>query len=698
MPHVPIGPPPESCARPRSSEARVAGTFSGWSPPCTQSNQSPEHVRSFRYKAFISYSTAADGRLAPALQTGLQQFAKPWYRLRAMRVFRDKTGLTLTPKLWGSIESALREAEYFILLASPAAAASKWVQQEVDWWLKYRSVSHLLIIWTDGNIAWDDTGGDFDWKQTDALPPALADDFSSEPLHLDLRWAKNVSDLSLRRPRFAEAVARIAATLKGRSLDEIIGEDVIQHQKTLQWLRFAAFVLVATTAGASLAALLAVQARNMSLRMVRQTQAAETLQTNEALSRRLAFTSSQVAGSDPALATLLAVEAVRLQPTAEATSALRHSLASSLQPVATLPLHTNKVCYAAFSPDGTQILTWGDSVLHLYEASTRRLLRDFQGHSGTIDQAMFDKTGTYICSAGGDEVRLWDVATSNCRLTMKHEGVNAALLSPNAKSIISLAMGREALLWNATTGTSIAELPYGPNLIFFDQIRDAAFSLDSSQIAVCLRTGPELLDAVSGKTLREFKADTGSVRSLCFTADDAWIVTATEDGSIHRWSRSSDTHTTFLKHSLALQYVRPTPDGKYLLGRDAANSVLVWEMATGRQVAAIQPRPEPMLPSFFAVDPSGKCLAVGVFDRGSIDIWEPATGLRIAELPARDAEARTISFSPDGTRVIVGAFDTPARIYECDACGSLETLLELAKKRVQRELTPAERAEYLKTD
>jgi hypothetical protein len=41
------------------------------------------------YDAFISYSHALDGALAPALQTGLERFAKPWYRPRALRVFRD---------------------------------------------------------------------------------------------------------------------------------------------------------------------------------------------------------------------------------------------------------------------------------------------------------------------------------------------------------------------------------------------------------------------------------------------------------------------------------------------------------------------------------------------------------------------------------------------------------------------------------
>jgi hypothetical protein len=45
-------------------------------------------ARALGYVAFISYSHALDGELARALQIGLQGFAKPWYRIRALRVFR----------------------------------------------------------------------------------------------------------------------------------------------------------------------------------------------------------------------------------------------------------------------------------------------------------------------------------------------------------------------------------------------------------------------------------------------------------------------------------------------------------------------------------------------------------------------------------------------------------------------------------
>src|SRR6185295_4791678 len=145
-------------------------------------NSCQNTVSARKFRAFISYSQAADGRLAPALQSGLQRFAKPWYRLRAMRVFRDKTGLAVTPDLWGAIQNGLENSDYFLLLASPPAAQSKWVEQEVDWWLRNRSPSRLLIVWTEGELVWSRTAADFDWTATDALPGRLKNTFEREPL------------------------------------------------------------------------------------------------------------------------------------------------------------------------------------------------------------------------------------------------------------------------------------------------------------------------------------------------------------------------------------------------------------------------------------------------------------------------------------------------------------------------------------
>ena len=178
----------------------------------------------FSFKAFLSYSHAADGKLAPALQSALHRFAKPWHQLRALRVFRDKTSLSANPALWPSIVEALSASEYFLLLASPAAAASQWVQAEVKWWVENRSTEQLLILLTDGDLVWDAANRDFDWHATVSLPSSLRGRFRDEPLWVDFRWAKSGESLSLRHVQFRAAVLDLAAPLHGRPKDLLDGE------------------------------------------------------------------------------------------------------------------------------------------------------------------------------------------------------------------------------------------------------------------------------------------------------------------------------------------------------------------------------------------------------------------------------------------------------------------------------------------
>ena len=133
------------------------------------------------YDAFISYSHAKDKPIAAALQSVIQRLGKPWCRRRALRVFRDDTSLSATPHLWPSIEDALGQSRFLILLASPEAAASPWVGKEIDYWLTHKSPQTLLIALTDGALGWDHGKGDFAWDATTPLPAVLQGRFASEP-------------------------------------------------------------------------------------------------------------------------------------------------------------------------------------------------------------------------------------------------------------------------------------------------------------------------------------------------------------------------------------------------------------------------------------------------------------------------------------------------------------------------------------
>ena len=75
-----------------------------------------------RYDAFLSYSHRADRLRAVAMQRLLQTLAKPFYRWKALHIFRDETGLAANPRLWPTIERAARKAQP----KSPLIAKREW--------------------------------------------------------------------------------------------------------------------------------------------------------------------------------------------------------------------------------------------------------------------------------------------------------------------------------------------------------------------------------------------------------------------------------------------------------------------------------------------------------------------------------------------------------------------------------------------
>jgi hypothetical protein len=210
------------------------------------------------FNGFISYSHAADGRLAPAVQRGLHQLAKPWHRRRALWIFRDQTGLAVTPGLWSSIQEALDGSEWFVLLASPEAARSQWVNKEIEHWLATKPAQRILPVVTGGEWHWDPVTGDFA-ADSSAVPPALRGAFAEEPLFLDLRWARNDQHLNLRHSRFRDAIAQLAAPMHGMSKDELEGEDVRQHRVVGRVRAAAVTTVVALGLVASFAGVVAVR-------------------------------------------------------------------------------------------------------------------------------------------------------------------------------------------------------------------------------------------------------------------------------------------------------------------------------------------------------------------------------------------------------------------------------------------------------
>jgi len=123
----------------------------------------------------------------------------------------------------------LRASRFFVVLVSPEAAASSWVNREIEHWMATKDPRAILPVLTDGTLVWD--GTDYDPERSTALPAALRGRFSEEPRHLDLRWARDEDHLDLQHSRFREAVADLAAPLHGLAKDELEGKDIRQHHR-----------------------------------------------------------------------------------------------------------------------------------------------------------------------------------------------------------------------------------------------------------------------------------------------------------------------------------------------------------------------------------------------------------------------------------------------------------------------------------
>jgi WD40 repeat protein len=316
----------------------------------------------FRYDAFISYSHHLDGALAPAIRSGLQRFARPALRPRALRVFCDRSSLPLTESLWGGIEQALRQSRTFVLLASPEAAASPWVRREVAFWQEHCAGRPLFIVRTSGELIWDEERGRFDERST-ALPPSLHDWFRSEPIWLDLTTIDRRERLSLRHVAFRDAIATLSAAIQGRSKDDLLDEEVRLWRRRRRLAVAAAAALTVTTVGAVTAGVVAVRQRDRALAQERLAEA----QHRTVLAHGLTAQADDISARDVRTAMRLDIAAQAIQPNPRSHAGLYARVNASHRILASLGQNGRAAeAVAVAAPRGLlaigdedgQVLTW----------------------------------------------------------------------------------------------------------------------------------------------------------------------------------------------------------------------------------------------------------------------------------------------------------------------------------------------------
>ncbi|MCP3992531.1 MAG: TIR domain-containing protein [Actinomycetia bacterium] len=245
-----------------------------------------------RFDAFISYSQKADHELAAALQDGLEKLAKQWNERRALRVFRDTSVMGVSPSLWLNLTQALDRSAWLIILASPPARESKWVNEEIRYWLDTKgpgASSRILLVQTSGELVWNDAKGEFDAELSTALPTAITPGcFEEQPRTLDMRWygeieaSAHAEELDLIHGRFRSCVAEIAAPIHGKAKDELDSEAVRLERRARRTRNAALVVLSLLATAALISATVAVVNANRTTRALREAEARQFLLLAEA--------------------------------------------------------------------------------------------------------------------------------------------------------------------------------------------------------------------------------------------------------------------------------------------------------------------------------------------------------------------------------------------------------------------------------
>jgi WD40 repeat protein len=636
-----------------------------------------------RYDAFISYSHAADGRLAPAIETGLTRLAKPWYRLRALNVFRDRTNLGVRPELWAGIESALHLSRFLIIFASPQAAASKWVRRELDTWLTTHDALTVLVVLTDGELTWDGERSCFDPQRTTALPPRIVSEWASEPLWLDLRWAKSEHELSLRHARFRDAVCQLAAPLRNIEPALLDSEDVRLHRNAR---RIATAGIIGLASLATVASLQTVRerwsrqeaerqtgfARDERDRAEREKQEAErqkleadrqrtiaerqtsvaNTQRDIATSRELSARAILALNVDPEQTLRLGLNAASTAPTEQAEDALRQGLARSYLrwEIGHLPSSVEEVQMI----DSRLALLRMRSEIQIWDVEHRRLLRRIDGRAvdlrcdraqDTLAVARERDITVYPLSRGGPPASIAIAARS-------------LDFAPDGQSLVILTANDAVLRWPfRQTGAKAVEL--------FRVENGGYLTLDRGGAVVAITEGQRvgvwtLGDGARKATLTgrpdgygrlEFSADgrmllgfgaldnreagvwewavqkkvpgfyhTDTVRTAAFSPNGLLVATGDDDGH----TRLYETGTGTLRHELAghmgsIQSVEFSPRGDYLVSVSADRTARLWDVSSGRMVAQLLGHDGSVRSAAFERD--GKYILTGSAD-GAVRFWD----------------------------------------------------------------------------
>jgi len=198
-----------------------------------------------RFKAFISYSHRNED-WARWLQRSLENYRIPARLIgktgefgaipaRVAPVFRDREDLSSATDLSGEVRSAMADSDSLVVICSPAAVRSRWVNDEIRYFRSLGRGDRIYALIVEGDPQADD-------EDDRCFPDALFDSVDGsvvEPLAADVRkWADG--------KRLARL--KLVAGILGIRLDDLRRREMQRRRRNLAIISSATAVILALIA------------------------------------------------------------------------------------------------------------------------------------------------------------------------------------------------------------------------------------------------------------------------------------------------------------------------------------------------------------------------------------------------------------------------------------------------------------------
>jgi WD40 repeat protein len=435
-----------------------------------------------------------------------------------------------------------------------------------------------------------------------------------------------------------------------------------ERRRDRRRLRVVSAVATALLIVAALVAALAVWALRQRNEAVQEKAKATSL--------ALASTATPLLGSRPDISLLLALEAYRVSPLADARGSVLTALVAARDPsvVAIMRGHADDVGGVAFEPGGRTLASVGEEgTVRIWDTRTHRqvggpLARDANGAAGV----RFSSDGSKLVYGSNTKLKIVDVASRKpvATLTGHKEYVYDVAVSADGRTLASAGGDdRTFRVWDARTFK-----PLGKPFAGFGFAVSVALSADGRTLAAADGGSVRLFDVRThralGPRLIDRRSTPGDVE---FSPDGRTLAVGAFDGTIRLWRVGSATRKGRLlrghKHDELVQGVAFSPDGRTLASAGWDSTVRLWSTRTGRQLGDALTGHANRVKGV-AFSPDGRTLASGASDR-TIRLWnvhardkQPGAPLR-----ARRMDVNVLAFSRDGRTLASAGFDNTIRLW-----------------------------------